>query len=83
MQIQRVQNNNNYSTNFCAKNTFLKKSNYFRNLHNEAKARLSYQKFLKAETEWLDAFETSKLDAVKAFAKMAYRKLQSFYYLNL
>lgn len=88
MQVQTVN-----STNFKSKNTFLKKSNnslsrlykdYWKSLHYEAKARLSYKKFKDAEHKVYINEDTGSFCGTLSMAAMimavVYRKLQSVIY---
>ena len=86
MQVQPITD-----TNFGAKNTFLRKAKhatnsaeikYFKSLHYEAKARLHYMKFQKAEqqlsemgVDWWDS--GSILKSFLCFIKMAKEKIIS------
>ena len=87
MQIQGIKENN--TTNFGMKNTFLNKAKnargiverrYWESLHNEAKARLQYKKFQKAEKELAKVDEDDSATFFKILSKMAYRKILSGIY---
>lgn len=84
-----VQNNYNMNVVFGNKNTFLNKAknavnpvekNYWESLHNEAKARLSYKKFGKAEQELSNLGDNKPLSFFKSLLKMGYRKIESAVY---
>ena len=84
MQIKRLEINKTIGI----KNTFLNKAknsrsmvnrNYWESLHYEAKSRLNYIKFKNAEQDLMKTDE-KPIPLIKAFAKMAYRKIMSGIY---
>ena len=88
MNVRRIQDN----TTFGIKNTFLNRAKnagsvlekrYWESLHNEAKAKLNYMKFEKAEKELKMVKESDTITLVAGLlAKMAYRKVKSVIYLG-
>jgi len=90
MQVQKISNNN---TNFQqkapffgpVKNTFERQISIAKADHLEAKARLHYMKFLKADRE-LDTFEkpfrslNETWQLIKTLSSMAYHKYKSWDY---
>lgn len=88
MQIEKCKIGN-LNINFESKNTFLQKAkkarysakeHYYKSLHNEAKARMFYKKFSKAEDELFCSDRYDIFSFCKSFIKMAYRKIQSVIY---
>ena len=88
MQVQPIN-----SANFQSKNTFLLKAknaatkqdkDYWKSLHYEAKARLSYSKFKNAEDNFMKIEDTGSIVGTialcTAIMAMSYRKLQSVIY---
>lgn len=89
MQVQKISNNN---TNFqhsigAVKNTFKRQMLIAKADHLEAKARLHYMKFEKAEKE-LEKFENpfssvkETWQLIKTFSSMTYHKLKSADYIS-